>query len=197
MPAPAKPPAPEAPPLLLPQRMVRIDQLNPTDGNPRIHDAELLDRSVNRFGQYKPIVVNRGTRTGITDQILAGHGTVEALRRQGIQWVQVSDLDVDTESATRILVLDNRSSDKATNEDRLLVEILSSLPDLDWTGYDPGDLDKLIAGLTPPLPPTPPDDFNDYDLDIDVKYGCPSCGYEWSGNPHPNTPGGTHTNTGQ
>lgn len=29
----------------------------------------------------------------------------------------------------------------------------------------------------------PPEDFPDYDEEIETDYGCPRCGYEWSGDP--------------
>ena len=29
--------------------------------------------------------------------------------------------------------------------------------------------------------PIPPDEFREYDEDIETQYQCPKCGYEWSG----------------
>lgn len=41
-------------------------------------------------------------------------------------------------------------------------------------------LDHLVA-IMPNDGILPPDDFSEYDDDIDIEHRCPKCGYEWSG----------------
>ncbi|MFJ5901487.1 hypothetical protein ACIQFZ_40395 [Streptomyces sp. NPDC093064] len=53
-------------------------------------------------------------------------------------------MDVSDEDTTRIVVVDNRTSDLAGYDSELLADILEELPDLDGTGYDQGALDKLL-----------------------------------------------------
>jgi hypothetical protein len=89
-------------------------------------------------------------------------------------------VDVDEDQAARIVAADNRTSDLAEYDERLLLELLAELPDLDGTGYDPGDLaelEKTLAELAPPA------EFPAFDEDLETEHRCPKCGYEWSGKP--------------
>ena len=83
--------------------------------------------------------------------------------------------------AIRVNVADNRISDIATDDPAALAELIASLDgDYDGTGYDPQDIDKLADSLADP---EPPDEFPDYDDDIETEYTCPKCSYSWSGKP--------------
>ncbi|WP_093779369.1 MULTISPECIES: hypothetical protein [unclassified Streptomyces] len=95
-------------------------------------------------GQYKAIVVNRGTHTGRPNEILAGNHTSAAAQQLGWDQIAATFVDVGDEDAARIVVVDNRTSDLAGYDSELLADILEELPDLDGTGYDQGALDKLL-----------------------------------------------------
>jgi len=129
--------------------MVDPATLIPHPGNPRVHQDQVLRDSVRRFGQYRAVVVNK--RTG---RLVAGHGTVAAFaaERPG-EPIQVSYVDVDEETADRILLIDNRASDLADNDNRLLAELLASLPDLDHTGYTDEDRETLLRIIDATTPP--------------------------------------------
>jgi hypothetical protein len=184
-----------APKLLLEQGMRDPATLNPHPSNPKLHNQTLLNASVAK-GLYRPIVVNRGTLTGRPDEILAGHGTCTAwMEAHPGEPVQVSYVDVDDQRATEILLIDNPGPNDPGYDNHALIALLGTI-DLEQsvTGYYQDDLDKLLADLsdtiTPdPVDPTPPDEFGEYGSDIVVTYGCPSCGYEWSGKPN----AATHT----
>ncbi|HEX5119831.1 MAG TPA: ParB/RepB/Spo0J family partition protein [Pseudonocardiaceae bacterium] len=117
--------------------------------NPRQGDVAAIRQSLRVHGQYKPVVVNRGTYTGRPSEVLAGNHTVLAAREEGWTTLWVGWVDVDDDQAARIVLVDNRTADRAEYDDRLLAELLADLPDLDGTGYDPGDLDKLIKDVLP------------------------------------------------
>jgi DNA modification methylase len=133
--------------------------------NPRKGNIAVIARSLKSNGQYKTLTVNRGTHTGRPNEVLAGNHTLMAAR--DIEWdtIDVSFVDVDEDQAARIVAVDNRSSDLAENDDRLLLELLADLPDLDGTGYDPGDIEELEKALRDRTPPDPgltdPDDVPD------------------------------------
>jgi ParB-like chromosome segregation protein Spo0J len=135
---------------------VPLDELHEHPRNARKHDLAVITRSLAGLGQYRPIVVNCGTKTGRPNEILAGHGTVKAAAALGWPSIDAVLVDVDETTATNILLVDNRASDLAEYDDRLLVELLASLDDLTLTGYDPDDYDELVRGLS---------DIDERDLD--------------------------------
>ena len=128
---------------------VPIDSVRPYEGNARVHDMDLIRGSLRRFGQYRPILVNKGTSTGRVNEILAGNGTWEGAKAEGWSEIAATFVDVPADTAARIVLIDNRSNDLASYDDRLLVELLGSLDgdDLSGTGWADGDLERMIAGL--------------------------------------------------
>jgi site-specific DNA-methyltransferase (adenine-specific) len=117
--------------------------------NARTHADAVLRESLLRNGQYKTLVVNRGSKTGRPNEVLAGNGTLAALRELGVEQAACEWLDVDDEAAARIVLVDNRSSDLAGYDDALLAELLAELPDLDGTGFLAEDRAALLAGFGP------------------------------------------------
>ena len=155
---------------------VPIGDLRTYHRNPRKGNPELIARSLRVNGQYRPLVVNRGTHTGRPNEVLAGNHTLIAMRDEGYELAAVSFVDVDDDQAARIVAVDNRSADQATYDDRLLLELLADLPDLDGTGYDPGDLEDLEQALrdaddTPAPGNTDPDDVPDIATQITTQPG--------------------------
>lgn len=127
---------------------VPVDSIHPYPGNPRTHDLPAIAASLAnpKRGQYKPITVNR--RTG---DILAGNGTWEAARDL-LGWTQIAVtwVDVDDATAAGIVAVDNRTSDLAGYDDRLLADLLGQVDDLASVGYTPEDLDGLLKEPPPP-----------------------------------------------
>lgn len=123
---------------------VPVDDLVAYYRNPRTGDVDAIAESLRVGGQYKAIVVNRGTHTGRPNEILAGNHTWAAAQQLGWDQIAATFVDVSDEDAARIVVVDNRTSDLAGYDSELLADILDELPDLDGTGYDQGALDKLL-----------------------------------------------------
>lgn len=123
--------------------------------NPRIGDVDAIAASLRANGQYKPVVVNRGTHTGRKMEVLAGNHTVKAFRQlaedypSDDRWQTVDAwvIDVDDDRAGRIVAADNRTSDLGGFDDDTLLSLLSDLSDLEGTGYVQDDLDDLSAAL--------------------------------------------------
>lgn len=144
---------------------IPLDKLQPYHRNPRRGNIPAIAESLQHLGQYRPIVVNEGTQTGRQLEILAGNHTYFAARDElGWDSIDIVLVDVDEHTAAKIVAVDNRSSDLATNDDEVLAGLLSDLPDLAGTGYSDDDLDALLADLTGPhrtisgedAPPEPP-----------------------------------------
>lgn len=126
-------------------------------GNPRVHDEALLDESAATNGQYRSIVARR--REDGSLQVLAGHGTREAFRRIGSPTVRVEVIECDDEEARRIVLVDNRANDRASYDERALLDLLKAAqPDLSGTGFDQDAFDALVASLWEPMPAADPDD---------------------------------------
>ncbi len=140
---------PAGPPRLIEELdWVPVAELRTYHRNPRRGSVPAIRQSLQVNGQYKALVANRGSHTGRPGEVLAGNHTLLAARDLGWSGVYVAWVDVDDDQAARIVAVDNRSADLAEGyDDRLLLELLAGLPDLDGTGYDPGDLDDLVAAL--------------------------------------------------
>ena len=155
---------------------VSTKDLNVYYKNARRGDVDLIAESMQRNGVYKPLVVNRGTKTGRPMEVLCGNHSLMAIRRladenpsdERWQTVDVYVIDVDEQQAARTVIADNKSSDEATYEVEELVNLLTELPDLAGTGFDRDELDELLEALdTPELEEeTPPEETttDGYDL---------------------------------
>ena len=132
--------------------------LQPFHGNPRRGDVDAIARSLEVNGQYRPIVVNIGTKTGRPLEVLAGNHTLAGAVRLGWSSIDATTVDVDDDAAARIVLVDNRTNDLATVEDAALAYLLSSLPDLDGTGFDQAAFDALLATVLEPVALNDPDD---------------------------------------
>lgn len=155
-----------------------IADLVPFEGNSRRGNVDKIAESLFANGQYKPIVVNKGTHTGIANEVLAGNHTVEAAKSLGWDKIQAVTVDVDRPSAVRINVADNRTSDLATDDTADLVKLLQELEQLDGTGYTDDELAALLAELD--VPDFNPDDDEDVRLDRKSVTTCPECGHTFT-----------------
>lgn len=157
--------------------LVAIADLEPFPGNPRQGDTTAVAASLRRFGQVKPIVVD-GKR------IVAGHTLVRAAESEG--WTHVathSHLFGSEEEQRAYLLADNRASDLGHYDDELLYLQLTTLENAEGTGYSEGDTLALAEQLR--TLEAPPEFEPLHPGHVHVEYACPSCGYEWSGQPRP------------
>lgn len=122
--------------------VVPIDSLRHYGRNPRRGNVDKIAESLLFNGQYKPITVRAGT-----NEVLAGNHTLKAALQLGWDRIAVTFVDVDDDTAARIVLVDNRTNDLATYDVPELAELLKSLPDIDGSGYTGADLEELIAGI--------------------------------------------------
>lgn len=116
--------------------------------NPRRGDVDLIESSLRRHGQYRPIVVRAGT-----GEVLAGNHTLTAARdRLGWTEIAATFVDVDDDQAARIVLMDNAAADAAGYDNADLVALLEELAatsaGLDGTGFDTAALAALQAEIS-------------------------------------------------
>ena len=153
--------------------LVDVSLLRPWDRNPNNGDVDLIVESIRTNGVFTPVVAQRST--GV---ILAGNHRYAALMELGETRVPVVWVDVDDAKATRIALVDNRSSQKARTDQGLLLEHLLELSDtdlgLEGTGFDTEYLDFLIQDEDVPLDL---DDGSGPSVRQRKQFQCPNCGW--------------------
>jgi DNA modification methylase len=128
-----------------------VDELKLDPANPRRHSKKQIRQianSIRTFGFIVPVLIDRHGR------VLAGHGRLLACRELGITEVPTLCLEHLTPAQARaFMIADNRLTEIATWDDKLLAEQLKelSLVDLDFSieviGFEMGEIDLRIAVL--------------------------------------------------
>jgi ParB-like nuclease family protein len=122
---------------------VSLDSIQPHPDNPRQSDMEAIKESVMTLGFYGAVVCQRSTR-----YVIAGSHRWLVLKESGGTKVDVYWLDVDDELAKRIMLADNRTSDKNLGYDQtklaqLLRNLATTQQTLFGTGWTLGEMDDL------------------------------------------------------
>jgi DNA modification methylase len=121
--------------------LVPVTELTPHPRNPRRGDVAVIQSSLERFGQQRPILaLPDGT-------VVAGNHTLAAVLAAGWSHIAVIRSDLSDQEIEAYLVADNRTSDLGTYDDAQLADLLASLDDVSATGYAEDDLRSLLAEL--------------------------------------------------
>ena len=139
-----------------------IDQLRPDPKNARRHSRKQIRQvadSIQAFGFNVPILIDAELK------VIAGHGRLLACQLLGDGEVPTISLEHLSEAQARaFMIADNRLTEIASWDDRLLGEQLRELSELhlefslEITGFDMGEIDLLIAGASGILEPDPDDE---------------------------------------
>lgn len=132
---------------------VEIERLTPHPNNPRRGDIAAIAASLERFGQVKPLIVQRWSeqlqKGGI---IVAGNHTYQAALRLKWPTVKILVKDMDDEEAKGYLIADNRTADKATYDHQEHYKVMAELsPEMrEILGIDEDEMETLAdqAGAT-------------------------------------------------
>jgi DNA modification methylase len=121
--------------------------------NPRLHSPKQLRqiaRSIEAFGFNVPVLVDAQL------QIVAGHGRIQACQLLGITEVPTISLEHLTEAQARaFMIADNRLTENAEWDDRLLAQQFKELSEveldfsLEATGFEMGEIDVMVENLAP------------------------------------------------
>lgn len=126
---------------------IDVEAIREHPENPNVGDDERVGDSIDQLGFFGAILVQSST-----GRIMAGNTRYRAARERGAETVPGFWLDVDDDTARRIMLYDNRSRDFAVYDDAKLVDLLNSLALTDVglvaTGFDAADLDSLQHTLS-------------------------------------------------
>tara|TARA_R110000787_G_scaffold9205_3_gene32343 strand:+ start:1105 stop:1746 length:642 start_codon:yes stop_codon:yes gene_type:complete len=122
-----------------------IGELKVLPGNPSQGDVGAVSRSLEKFGQVKPIVVNA------KGMILAGNTTYKAALALGWEKVAAVTVKMNAKTGKAYALTDNRTRDLAVYDDVALAQMLVSIQDdlelFAATSYVDDDVADLLAGL--------------------------------------------------
>ncbi|HEY5277719.1 MAG TPA: ParB N-terminal domain-containing protein, partial [Coriobacteriia bacterium] len=130
--------APELAALVVPIASLTLHPRNPRRGN-----LEAITESLRRFGQLRPVVVQKSSMW-----IVAGNHLVRAARALGWQHLAATVVELDDATASAYLLADNRTTDLGTYDEALLAAILeeqAAAGNLAGTAYGPDDIAELVA----------------------------------------------------
>ncbi|GKU79875.1 ParB N-terminal domain-containing protein [Paenibacillus sp. L3-i20] len=167
-------------------RTINISMINAATYNPRVDlqpgdpEYEKLKRSIETFGYVEPIVWNE--RTG---NMVGGHQRFKIMvNESGNTELDVSVVDLDDEKEKLLNITLNKVTGRWDDESlaRLLDELQSNGADVELTGYDGSEINRLLADFTEPIDDQL-GDFKNRELSIsefdeenfDCK--CPRCGF--------------------
>jgi DNA modification methylase len=123
-----------------------IEQLIPSKANARTHSRKQVRQiagSITRFGFCNPVLIDDA------NQIIAGHGRVEAAKLLGLEGVPTLRIAHLSEAEKRAYVLaDNRLAELAGWDREILAIELQGLIDLEFdvelTGFEMGEIDIIL-----------------------------------------------------
>jgi len=124
-----------------------VSKLKEHPQNPRVGNVLEIEVSIDRNGWYGVVTAQKST-----GHILAGNHRYRAAKNHGAAKVPVVWVDVDDETALRILLADNRTSDIGGYDEEQLKEILDGLEDLEGTGYEAAIESATKAGPKAEVP---------------------------------------------
>lgn len=166
--------------------MVRIDELKPYENNAKIHGPEQIEqlrKSLREFGFVSPVLIDED------NNLIAGHGRVEAARAEGMRkvpYVLVSDL---TEAQRRAYIIaDNRLAETGEwDAARLkfeMQELQSFGFDTELTGFTMGEIETIYVSAHERHAPGAAEEVEALELDETLtrresalQCHCPKCGF--------------------
>ena len=125
---------------------INITELSSDPANARKHsqrNIEAIASSLRRFGQQKPIVVDK------SNVVRAGNGTLEAARHLGWDQIDVVFTNLESSEATAFAIADNRTAELAEWNDDVLAASLQGLDEelQAAAGYEGKELEQILSTL--------------------------------------------------
>ncbi|WP_061443862.1 hypothetical protein [Streptomyces sp. CCM_MD2014] len=175
-----------------------LGDLTPYPGNARRGDVGMILESLTASGQFRPLVVREQADGALV--VLAGNHTLQAIERHGYgpcgrvtrhdgqerpcalchgqEWAPTAQVAVYTctdDTARRIVLADNRTSDAGAYDDQALADLLADMDgDLAGTGYTDDDLEDLLQYLEEDEPEPEPDEDDDQEQEEPAPAGEPA-----------------------
>jgi len=170
---------------------ISIDQIEPYENNPRVHNIEELKKSIQRYGFNVPIVVDKN------NIIIAGHARYKAASELGLQEVKViKATDLTDEQVIEYRIADNKIAELSSwNADDLEQELRSAKDISLVAGFQPHEIARLFPDFSESdykvyteeditkVQQERDEHFqkkNEQTMDDYLTIPCEKCGYEFS-----------------
>ncbi|MBP2325350.1 ParB-like chromosome segregation protein Spo0J [Kibdelosporangium banguiense] len=125
-------------------RTVRLDEIQPHPDNPNRGDVGAIGESIEENGFFGALLVQHSS-----GHIIGGEHRYHAAREKGLTELPALVLDVDDDRARRILLVDNRSAQRAAWDDERLLAVLEELATapagVAGTGFTATELEDLAG----------------------------------------------------
>ena len=156
-------------------KTVDIDKLKLFEGNPKKHPEKqirLLRKSLEAYGQTKSVIVDEKY------MILAGHGLVEAAKRNGMIEIRIGIVPFTGKKALAYVLMDNKVAELAEWDFTELADLLididdGSLDDLELTGFDMEEIKEILNWVPKE------ESINKEEINQIGKNVCPKCGWRF------------------
>ena len=149
-----------------------VADLKPDPENVRQHDRRNIQAIINslrRFGQQKPIVIDRNS------VVVAGNGTLQAAKELGWTTIMAVRTELEGDAAKAFAIADNRTAELAEWEEDKLNAVLKSLQDEGFELVDVG-----FEPITEETTAAPESSAEEIDTDaMEMECRCPKCGFEF------------------
>ena len=150
---------------------LKKEELKPYANNAKIHTGEQVEQiknSIREFGFNDPIAIWH------ENEIVEGHGRLLAVMEMDeIESVPVIRLDSLTDEQRRAYMLVHNKLTMNTDFDFDLLGIeLDGIGNIDMTDFGFEEIENQVLQDVP-------EEFKEYDENIETKNKCPKCGYEW------------------
>jgi hypothetical protein len=122
----------------VPLQAVRLADVNPNKG-----DVAAAIESLREFGQHRAAVVQQAK-----GEIVVGNHMLKGMQALGWKELDIFLVADDDEKAMRRAITDNAVGRRASWEEAELARVMEDIGPV--PGFDQGDLDALLAKLTPP-----------------------------------------------
>lgn len=121
-----------------------ITELQLLPGNPRRGDIEAVKRSLEAFGQRKPIVVRRSDSV-----VIAGNHTLQAAQALGWDEIAVVWVDDDEVTSKAFALADNRTAELGDYDEEALADLINDVGSLnpgllESSGWDDKAVQELL-----------------------------------------------------
>jgi len=121
-----------------------ITELQLLPGNPRRGDIEAVKRSLEAFGQRKPIVVRRSDSV-----VIAGNHTLQAAQALGWDEIAVVWVDDDEVTSKAFALADNRTAELGDYDEEALADLINDVGSLnpgllESSGWDDKSVQELL-----------------------------------------------------
>jgi site-specific DNA-methyltransferase (adenine-specific) len=121
-----------------------ITELTLLPGNPRRGDIEAVKRSLEAFGQRKPIVVRRSDNV-----VIAGNHTLQAAQALGWDEIAVVWVDDDEVTSKAFALADNRTAELGDYDEEALADLINDVGSLnpgllESSGWDDKAVQELL-----------------------------------------------------